>query len=231
MIAARDRIVAALICVLVSAITLGFSTRQGLNRDEAYYMMAGERYVQYYVDVLDGRLKNPLSDAAIWPYWTYNIEHPPLMKVLYGVSWRALHRCTCAADRQWHPDVARITSGHHTTLALMSEITAFRLPTAGSFGLLCALVYLFFAEALGSRWGAWAAALLMFAQPRAFFHAQTAGFDLPVATLCRLKQKAIKQYRSQPPQSHRVKQPSLISLFSAQATCSAPRMKLKVTST
>jgi 4-amino-4-deoxy-L-arabinose transferase-like glycosyltransferase len=51
------------------------------------------------------------------------------------------------------------------------------------FGVLCALVYLFFSEALGSQWGALAAALLMFAQPRAFFHAQTAAFDLPVATL------------------------------------------------
>src|SRR5216684_6343649 len=36
---------------------------------------------------------------------------------------------------------------------------------------------------MAPRWGACVAALLMFAQPRAFFHAQTAAFDLPVATL------------------------------------------------
>ena len=183
MIAVRDRVAAAAICVLASAVTLGSSTRQGITRDEAYYMKAGERYVRYYEDALGGRLPHPLSDQSVWPYWSYNIEHPPLLKTLYGVSWRVLHRCTCATDSAWHPEVARITSGRHATLELVSEVTAFRLPTAVFFGALCALVYLFFVEALGSRWGAWAAALLMFAQPRAFFHAGTASFDLPVATL------------------------------------------------
>src|SRR5712691_3723984 len=106
MFARRDRAAAAAILVIVAAVTLAFSTTQGITRDEAYYMKAGERYVQYYVDALDGRLNHPFSDTAIRPYWTYNIEHPPLMKTLYGVSWRVLHRCTCAQDRQWHPDVA-----------------------------------------------------------------------------------------------------------------------------
>ena len=72
-------------------------------------MKAGERYTQYYLDALEGRLQRPLSDESIWRYWAYNIEHPPLMKTLYGVSWRVLHRCTCAADNLWHPDVSRIT--------------------------------------------------------------------------------------------------------------------------
>ena len=175
--------IAAGICLSVTIVVAAASTQQGLTRDEAYYMKAGERYVRYYENALAGRLTDPLSDRAIWPFWSYNAEHPPLLKTLYGVSWRALHRCTCAEDSEWHPDVARITTGRHMTLPLLSEITAFRLPTALSFGALCALVYLFFIGALGSRWGAFAAALLTFAQPRAFFHAQTASFDLPVATL------------------------------------------------
>jgi dolichyl-phosphate-mannose-protein mannosyltransferase len=183
MIGTRDWLAAALIGVFVTAIAAAASTRQGITRDEAYYMKAGERYVAYYAAALSGRLRDPLSDRAISPFWSYNTEHPPLLKTLYGVSWRVLHRCTCATDSQWHPDVARITSGRHTTLPLLSEITAFRLPTAVFFGLLCAIVYMFFVEALGSRWGALAAALLTAAQPRAFFHAQTASFDLPVATL------------------------------------------------
>lgn len=183
MIVTRDRVAAATIFVLVCVVTLGASTLQGITRDEAYYMKAGERYVRYYEDALRGRLPRPLSDQSVWPYWSYNIEHPPLLKTLCGISWRVLHRCTCAADGPWHPEVARITSGRHATLAVLSEVAAFRLPAAMFFGALCALVYLFFVEALGSRWGAWTAALLMFAQPRAFFHAETASFDLPVATL------------------------------------------------
>ena len=161
MIERRDWLIAALVCVTVTIVTTALSTRQGLTRDEAYYMKAGERYVRYYEDALSGRLRDPFSDRAISRFWSYNIEHPPLLKTLYGVSWRVFHR----------------------SLTLQSEITAFRLPTAVFFGGLCALGYLFFIEALGSRWGALAAALLTAAQPRAFFHAQTASFDLPVATL------------------------------------------------
>ncbi len=183
MIGTRDRLVALLIGVAVTAIVAVASTTQGIVRDEAYYMKAGELHVRYYEDALSGRLTHPLSDQAIVPFWAYVAEHPPLLPTLYGVSWRVLHRCTCALDGAWHPEAARITGGQHTTLAVLSELSAFRLPTAIFFGWMCALVYLFFIAALGSRWGALAAALLMFAQPRAFFHAQTASFDLPVATL------------------------------------------------
>lgn len=157
----RDRWIAALIGGLVTGVTLACSSGQGITRDEAYYMEAGERYVRYYEDVLTGRLSQPFASPTIARYWGYNAEHPPLMKVLYGVSWRV----------------------GHGALSLMPEVTAFRLPTAAAFGLLCALIYLFFVTALGSRRGALAAALLMFAQPRAFFHAQTAAFDLPAAAL------------------------------------------------
>ena len=161
MIGRRDWLVAALLCVSITILTSAFSTRQGITRDEAYYMKAGELYVRYYEDALTGRLKDPFADQAIASYWSYNTEHPPLLKTMYGVSWRVFHR----------------------GLGVVSEITAFRLPTVMSFGLLCALIYLFFVEALGSRWGAMAAALLTFLQPRAFFHAQTASFDLPIASL------------------------------------------------
>jgi 4-amino-4-deoxy-L-arabinose transferase-like glycosyltransferase len=177
-----DRAIAAAICIVVTAVTLAFSFRQGITRDEAYYMDAGERYIRYFEDLLTGRLERPLADRSILPYWEYNAEHPPFMKLMYGLSWRVLHRCTCVRDQRWHPEITRINSGRHTTLSLLPEVAAFRLPTMVTFGLLCALVYLFFVEALGSRRGGLAAALLMFAQPRAFFHAQTASFDLPAAT-------------------------------------------------
>src|SRR5262249_350609 len=126
----RDRLVAALLCVGLAGITLAFSTRQGITRDEAYYMKAGERYVRYYEDALGGRPMPPLASESIQRYWSDNAEHPPLMKILYGLSWRVLHRCTCAIDREWHPDVARIAAGRHLTLSLWPELVAFRLPAA-----------------------------------------------------------------------------------------------------
>jgi hypothetical protein len=178
-----DFLVAALLLVLVTAVTLAAASAQGINRDEAYYMHAAEQYVSYWEHTLTGRLEKPLSDASIARYWSYIWEHPPFMRLVDGVSWRLLHRCHCAEDRAWHPASAQLESGRHRTLALASETASFRLPTTIGFGLLGALVYLFFVEAFGVRPGALAAALLTVAQPRAFFHAATAGLDLPVATL------------------------------------------------
>lgn len=178
-----DRALAALVFVAVTATTLLASQRQGIHRDEAYYMDAGERYVRWLEDAVTGALERPFSREAIWPGWSYNREHPPFWKLLTGISWRLLHRCNCADQAALHPEVARLASGRHATLALLDEVSAFRLPTAAAFGLLCALVYVWFVQARGSRLGALAAAGLTFAQPRAFFHAQTASFDLPAATL------------------------------------------------
>jgi 4-amino-4-deoxy-L-arabinose transferase-like glycosyltransferase len=177
-----DRLVAAALFAGTLAVTVATAHRQGINRDEAYYMVAGEQYITYFERLLRFELRAPLSDGTIGAYWSYNHEHPPLMKVLYGLSWRLFHTCRCAEDKALHPGIARLDSGRHVTLPLFDlESTAFRLPTMICFALLAALVYLFFVEAFGGRTGALAAALLTVLQPRAFFHAETAGFDLPAA--------------------------------------------------
>src|SRR3990170_2148462 len=51
-----DLLIAGAIVVAVSVVTLAASTRQGITRDEAYYMDAGERYVRYIEDTLSGSL-------------------------------------------------------------------------------------------------------------------------------------------------------------------------------
>ena len=191
MIAGRDKLFAVVLAAAVVAVTVAAAPSQGINRDEAYYMVAGEQYVAYWEKVVRGDLPRPFSDASIARFWDYNHEHPPLMKLLYGLSWRFLHTCDCAAERDWHPPPARLDSGKHATLGLFDwESTAFRLPTILFFGLLAATIYLFSLDAFGARTGpvaaragALAAAVLAVAQPRAFFHAQTAGFDLPAATM------------------------------------------------
>jgi hypothetical protein len=179
----EDKWTALALGLAILAVTLAASTRQGIHRDEAYYMDAGEQYVTYWERAVTGRLPAPFSDGAIKTYWGYNSEHPPLMKLAYGLSWRLLHACDCAREKELHPGAARLESGRHLTIPVLSETAAFRLPTMICFALLGALVFLFVVEATGSRRAALAAALLTVLQPRAFFHAQTASFDLPAAAL------------------------------------------------
>jgi 4-amino-4-deoxy-L-arabinose transferase-like glycosyltransferase len=177
-----DKLIAAALFVVTLCVTLAATPSEGINRDEAYYMEAGEQYITYWERALGAKLPHPFSDAAIDHYWEYNHEHPPLMKLLYGLSWRLFHDCHCAAERDWHPGPAQLSSGKHITIPLFRrESTAFRFPTILFFASLAPLVYMFFLEAFGGRAGALAAAILAICQPRAFFHAETAGFDLPVA--------------------------------------------------
>ncbi len=190
-----DRTIAALLFAGVLGTTCAASSTQGVHRDEAVYMDAAEKYETYWEKLLTFQLARPFSNDTINRYWTgqdNNSEHPPLMKTLYGLSWRLFHRCDCAAEKDLHPGVARLERGKHITIPLLSEITAFRLPTMVLFALLASLVYLFYVawaprgrpdggDELPLRAGAIAAALLTVAQPRAFFHAETAAFDLPVS--------------------------------------------------
>ncbi len=192
-----DRWIAVAIFAFVSLVTLAASPLQGVHRDEAVYMEASERYVAYVERLLRGQQPHPFSAAAVDPYFSCgagcNSEHPPLMKLLFGVSWR-LFADVDASKQNLHPGGFARVAGGQRSLALLPESTAFRLPTILLFGLLAALVYLFFIDALADRSptdrdtpttagrvGALAAALLTAAQPRAFFHAQTAAFDLPAA--------------------------------------------------
>ena len=64
------------------------------------------------------------------------------MKTLYGLSWRAFHRCTCTGPtRGLHPIPVK---GRHITLPLFArESTAFRFPAILFAALLVAMVYRF----------------------------------------------------------------------------------------
>src|SRR5207342_2975670 len=75
-----------------------------------------------------GHLRRSFTAAGIDRYWGDNApDHPVIMKTLYGLSWRAFHRCTCTGPaRGLHPIPVR---GRHVTLPLFArESTAFRFP-------------------------------------------------------------------------------------------------------
>lgn len=136
----------------------------GIARDEVVYMQNGGRYADWWIGLVT--LRHGVSEASVartfgGPGATdNNREHPPVMKTLFGLSDRLLHR----------------------GLGITDELTAFRLPSAMMHGLAVLLVYLMALE----LWGlaeAIVAALLLACLPRALFHAGLACFDAPTMTL------------------------------------------------
>jgi hypothetical protein len=181
-----DRLIAALLAVLAVGWLLAVEGNQGIGRDEAQYMRAGERYWGWFEELADnlahGQPGRSFSRAGIDRYWSDNApDHPVVMKVLYGLSWRAFHRCHCTGPtRGLHPIPVR---GRHITLPLFArESTAFRFPAILMSAALVVLVFAFARRWLG-RAPAAAAAVLTLAQPHLFFHAQIACFDVPIAVM------------------------------------------------
>jgi hypothetical protein len=183
---ARDRLVMIVLALATVTWLLAVEGGQGIGRDEAQYFRAGERYWGWFeelaTNVREGHAGRSFAHASLDRYWNDNApDHPVVAKVLYGLSWRAFHRCTCTGPaRGLHPIPVR---GRHVTLPLFArESTAFRFPAILFAALLVALVYRFC-----RRFVAWpaaaAGAVLMLAQPHYFFHAQIACFDSPITTM------------------------------------------------
>jgi hypothetical protein len=182
----RDRLVMAVLALATVTWLLAVEGRQGFGRDEGQYFRAGERYWGWFEELaLNLRAGHPgrsFTPADLDRYWNDNApDHPVVAKVLYGLSWRAFHTCTCTGPaRGLHPIPVR---GRHITLPLFSrDSTAFRFPAILFAALLVSLVYRFCRRFVS--WPAAAAgAVLTLAQPHYFFHAQIACFDAPITTM------------------------------------------------
>ena len=66
------------------------SRSEGFARDEGYYFRAAENHAAYYEELLSrlrrGDVKAVRDRSLIDRYFSYNNEHPPLMKTLFGLS-------------------------------------------------------------------------------------------------------------------------------------------------
>jgi hypothetical protein len=183
---ARDRLVMGVLALATVTWLLAVEGRQGFGRDEGQYFRAGERYWGWFEELAhnlaDGHPGRSFTPQGLDRYWNDNApDHPVVAKVLYGLSWRAFHRCTCTGPARFlHPIPVR---GRHITLPLFKrDSTAFRFPAILFAALLVSLVYRFC-----RRFVAWpaaaAGAALTLAQPHYFFHAQIACFDAPITTM------------------------------------------------
>jgi hypothetical protein len=123
----------------------------GITYDEAVYFRAGVSYGQW--------LKNP-SWSAIDSHWSINHEHPPLLKVLGGLTH----------------------SLFHDALPVLSHLSAFRLASLIFVFLGAYFTFLFAAEFM-SRSLAFLSAAFFLLLPRVFFHAQLGAMDYPLACL------------------------------------------------
>ena len=87
----RDRLAALALAVAHLALLLSTSDA-GYTRDESFYFNYGQVYARWFHDLEtsdDAKAREEvLGRKAVERTWSQNFEHPPLMKILFGYSWR-----------------------------------------------------------------------------------------------------------------------------------------------
>lgn len=147
---------------LLYLVALMATDTMGFTRDESYYFHAGREYAGWFAELEEnidaGEMRESFTQEGIDKHWSYNPEHPVLMKTLFGLSDRYLH-----AERGW-----------------MSPSLAMRFPTMVSGALMIFFTFLFALDAFRSRLAGVAAALSLALLPRLFFHSHLAVFDVGI---------------------------------------------------
>ncbi len=148
--------------VFLAVVVLLLSTASaGFVRDEGYYFHAALQYHHWFEALWQALWdKQPwrvFDDATLRQAFGYNHEHPGLIKIAMGFTWKIFH--------VW--------------LGVLDNATAMRLAAMGVVAVGCAFLYLFGARLCGRRVGVVAVALLLVC-PRVFFHAHLAAFDGPI---------------------------------------------------
>jgi Dolichyl-phosphate-mannose-protein mannosyltransferase len=156
----RDHLIGAALAALYVLVLIATARTIGFPRDEGVYFRAANSYVGWWRLLLE-QPDEALRQSAIDAAWTFNHEHPPLMKTLFGVSWWELHE-------KWH--------------VFADASTAYRFPAMCTAGAALWITYVFGARAR-SRMAGLVAAILLGLMPRVFFHAHLACFDVPIMTM------------------------------------------------
>lgn len=155
----RDHLLAWGLGLATFLLILSGSDSVGFTRDEGYYFKAARDYLGWF-DLLFTEPSRALSQAGIDAHWSYNPEHPVVMKVLFGFSERVFSH--------W--------------LGWMDGPSAMRLPGMAAAALSIALVYILGRQVFSQSVGL-LAALLLLAQPRFLYHGHLACFDSAITTL------------------------------------------------
>lgn len=126
----------------------------GLTWDEPSYFDASKSYLNWMLDLRKIK-KISFSKTEIDKYWNINKEHPPLAKIIMGITGKIFKEA-------------------------LGEINAFRLSSAIFFSLIIGLLFIFGGKYYNSITGLIASISFLFL-PRLFGHSHFAGLDLPTA--------------------------------------------------
>ena len=138
----RDRLITAALALATVVWLLAVEGRQGFGRDEGQYFRAGERYWGWFEElgvqhrarparaVLQRRRGSIATGATTRPIT------PSIMKTLYGLSWRAFHRCTLhGPDARSAPDPGQGPTHHAAAVrARVDRVSLPRDPVRGAAG-------------------------------------------------------------------------------------------------
>ncbi|MFP4057580.1 MAG: ArnT family glycosyltransferase [Candidatus Brocadiia bacterium] len=148
--AARLRMASLAVFVVALGVAVVTLDDPGLTWDEPFSILAGRSYAAWL-----GKLGSlPFDEESIAAHWRTNCEHPPLAKVLMGLSQGLLGQGV--------------------------SVLGARMAVAVLFALLVELVFRFGVGAFGGVAGACAAASLL-CMPRVFGHGRLAALDVPMA--------------------------------------------------
>jgi 4-amino-4-deoxy-L-arabinose transferase-like glycosyltransferase len=149
--------VAAALALVYMAILWVTAPAVGFTRDEGYYFKAAEEYAGWWGTVFSTRFFEAFSDGEIKKFFSYNTEHPPLVKLTQGITFHLLNGLL---------GVATPSQGFRATGFLFGGLSLFA-------------TYLLGRSLVGEGAGLLAAALLA-TIPRYFYDAHLACFDVPI---------------------------------------------------
>ncbi len=160
----RYDVLLALLAFVGTFVALMTTMDVGIPRDESFYFHAAREYWGWFAELGDnweaGNLAASFTQQNVDKHWSYNPEHPALIKALFGISHALFHE----------------------KLGWVSSIVGMRIPAVLFASSLSSIVYLFGRHIYGRAAGVLAVTLLLL-QPRYFFHAHLACFDIPVIAL------------------------------------------------
>jgi hypothetical protein len=168
----RDHLLGAGIGLVYLLMLLATASDLGMSRDESFYVTAADSYGGWY-ELLSRDPGAAMTRDAIDRYWSYNSEHPALMKTLF--AWSML------LDRKLVPEL-RVALGGSPEPLFSLPSTAYRLPGMLSAALTLWLIYVFGSRVAGRRFGVFAA-LAYATLPRVFYHAHLDCFDVPIVLM------------------------------------------------
>jgi len=94
------------------------TTSMGFTRDETFYFDHARTYLNWMVKLVRAETaedrQHLLSRKEVKKTWKNNFEHPPLMKALFGVSWRFLGQKLrpAAPDAEGRVDISDLGLAH-----------------------------------------------------------------------------------------------------------------------